>query len=709
MNLSFASPRRQGWLLLFLLMATLGGMLTVVVLYLPKASSELSVHLARFDVDFSRSDAWKALGGSWDASTGEIESKSEERGAKLVSQLGPWQDIEVQADMQIADADGEAGILLRTSHEEEGVDAYNGYFAGIRAIDGVLELGRADFGWRSLAHTRLPVPAVAGSWIHLRIAAVGCTLLFEATLPGGQMSALQVDDPGCIRLGSFGLRSSLTSTRWKNLRIAAATAAHLVTRAPLTGSLSAAAPPAAIESALLSDPAPYIEAYASEARKHAILPGVDLIGKFTMLPGIHRGVRLQGTVISTPPLVAIQDDSSALILPQIDATTNLKRGDVVEAQGDLVSSRFRSELDNAKVRLLWSDTPIPPLAVAASQLTSGVYRGRTISIEGILTSVHVEPSGYQLVLKDRDFLFRAVGGHNFAQNPAELQPGSRLRILGTATSMERFTDNIYPFAVVVDRIDVLAPPPWWSLRHIVLVVMGVLLLLLAAQLALHRLQSWHTNSLLHEREQLAFEMHDTLAQNFTGIAYQLQAASLEKRGEQHILAHVASALRMVQISHKEASRTIAALRPQHRDAAAILTALRESGQRLSDGGNLEIATELVGRNTRLPLRVTDALFRIGQEAISNAVQHSGGNRITVELALHRRSVDFSIRDNGHGFPNGIVADGLGITGMRNRAALIKAHLLISTVPGEGSAVTVHAAFPVSFRLLAFFRGEDAAA
>jgi len=700
-----ASP--FGWLMAASGCATL----LLLVLYacsytmLP-AALHLGSSAGRFDADFSRSDAWNALGGSWDAHTGVIESKSEERGAKLISRLGPWSNMEVQADMLMSDADGESGILLRTSQEEEGVNAYNGYFASIRAMDGMVQISRSDYGLRSLVHAQLHTNAVAGSWLHLRLAAAGCALLFEVTPSTGQPITLATTDAVCLQKGSFGLRSSQSGTLWRNLHLAQATTADPALQAPLPNAMGASTQSTTLlDLALPDDQAPYLAALAVQARKHEILPGVDPISKFALLPGLHHNVRLQGTVISTPPLAAIQDDSSALILPQLNADTHLKRGDVVEAQGDVFTTRFRSQLDNAHIRLLWSDTPIPPLAVTASQLTSGAYRGRTISIEGILVSSEVRDSSYQLILRDRDFLFRAVGKRDFAQNLASFEPGSRLRILGFATSMERFTSNNYPFAVIADHIERLAPAPWWNLQHALAVAMVVVLFLLGIQFALHRLQRWHTNSLLHEREQLAFEMHDTLAQNFTGIAYQLQAASLEKRGESFMRQHVETSLRLVQISHKEASRTIAALRPQHRDAASILAALQESGERLSYGGNLTIRTELSGWNTQLPLRITDALFRIGQEAISNAVQHSGCTALDLKLVLQHRSVDFYVRDNGCGFQPDAVSDGLGLTGMRNRAALIKAQLNLDTVPGQGTTIAVHASFPLSFRLLDIFRSN----
>src|SRR5450756_1479751 len=155
-------------------------------------------------------------------------------------------------------------------------------------------------------------------------------------------------------------------------------------------------------------------------------------------------------------------------------------------------------------------------------------------------------------------------------------------------------------------------------------------------------------------------MHDTLAQSFTGIAYLLQAANLEKRGASQMRAHISNALEMVHRSHREASRTIAALRPQYRDAAAILSALKESAERLSDGATLQIITTLSGRTSRVPFPVTDALFRVGQEAISNAIQHSGCTQLTMELGLSQRHAQLKIRDNGRGFSPQVIQEGLGI-------------------------------------------------
>jgi two-component sensor histidine kinase len=643
---------------------------------------------------FSHNDAWVALGGEWAANSGEIQNNSYERGAKLMTRLSVSDDLQIQVDVKTTSPDGEAGFIIRSSGEEEGVDAYHGYFVGIRSIDSSVEFGRTDFGWLPLLYKVLPNAGGNQDWIHLRVVAVGCTFGVAATFPGGHTSSSIVKDQDCIRSGRFGLRSYLTGATWKNLEVRSAGPEDL-------GGFDSSAATPVPDGLVLAEPLDrghlnrYITSLRDEARKHEVVPGVEPISDFPLSPGRHPDVTIQGIVISTPPLAAIQDETGAIIVPHVDPKTPIKLGDFVEAHGTVMSERFRSWMQDGEIRVLWSDTPIPPLRVTASQLTGGTYRGRSIELEAILISVVSQPEGYELVLQDGNQSFRAIGSRDFRLDPADLQPGTRLLLRGIATSLPQFTNNLFPFAVVTESIDVVSAPPWWSPTHVMWLLLSCVLLLICIQLALHQLQSWHLRSVLREREELALEMHDTLAQSFTGIAYQLHAASTEHRGIDRVQAHIQSAIQLVQMSHKEASRTIAALRPQYRDATGILNGLKEAAERLSDGGPLRISTTLSGRSTNLPLEVTDALFRIGQEAVSNAIQHADCTELKMTLRLSRREVQLSIEDDGRGFSGQALENGLGIKGMRSRAAKARAQFDLLTTPGAGTKIVVTAPVPLT--------------
>ena len=645
----------------------------------------------------SRDETWVEFGGSWVASPIEVENYSEERGAKLLSRREDWGDYQVQADLKITSSSGVAGLIIRSSGEEEGVDSYHGYFAGISPLESAIKFGRADFGWLSLLRVPLPNTEENLGWIHLRVIAVGCKFGVAATLPDGRTTSAAIDDRGCIRSGRFGLRSYLTGATWRNIQVAPATLKDLngFQRAGLS-------PTSDILSLYVPSDPDHIDRYLSmmrrEAKKREIPPGVQPINDFPVSPGRHANVTIQGVVISRPPLTAIQDQTGAMMIKYVDPTIPLKIGDFVEAHGTVVTDHFRSTMEDTRLRMLWSDSPVPPLVVTASQLTGGTYRGRSIEVEGTLVSATSEAGGYELVLQDGNQFFRATGAKDFGLDPSELELGSRVRLKGIATSLSEFTNDLYPFAVVTERIDLISPPPWWSPAHLVWLTLIGLAIFVCAQLMMNKLQKWHMKSMLKEREELALEMHDTLAQSFTGIAYQLQAASIERRGVDKVQAHIHNALKMVQMSHKEASRTIAALRPQYRDATGILTSLKEAAERLSDGAVL-VSTTLTGRGVQLPLQMTDALFRIGQEAISNAIQHSSCSKLAISLHLSKREVQLCIADDGQGFSEQAVGTGLGITGMQTRAANAKARFELVTESGAGTKITVTAPLPLGHGLL----------
>lgn len=430
-----------------------------------------------------------------------------------------------------------------------------------------------------------------------------------------------------------------------------------------------------------------ISAFREEAKNYELQPGVQPIGSFIRLPGKHPGITIQGTVISTPPMLEVQDETSAVMIPSYTTTRTLKLGDIVAVHGDLTSERFRSRIENASIRVLWSERPVAPLAVTASQLTS-LYRGEFIEVEGTVLSQSSADGKPELILRDGMQMFQALLYENHGTGPQNFAPGSRVRLRGTAIALPGYTHGLYPFTVIAYHVQLLSPPPWWSPTHIALLALGALGLWLAILWLLHKIQRWHMRSVLQEREQLAFEMHDTLAQSFTGVAYQLQAARAERNGQSAVQAHLENALNMVKVSHREASQTIASLRPQHRDPPGILNALKQSAERLSSAGELVIFTSLNEPSAELPLEVTEAFFRIGQEAISNAIQHGHCRALWINLQISRRFATISIRDDGVGFLPAPTSSGLGITGMQRRADMIKATFTLESSPRRGCTVTV---------------------
>src|SRR5262249_40747784 len=123
--------------------------------------------------------------------------------------------------------------------------------------------------------------------------------------------------------------------------------------------------------------------------------------------------------------------------------------------------------------------------------------------------------------------FRAImnrGRGNYLYG--KLKIGSLVRLRGVSVVDPAYTQSLTPFAVLVrssDDVEVLAGPPWWSAGHLVAAAIGLLLLALVINFVYHRLESMRLHAVMEEREHLAYEMHDTLAQSVAGIGFQLEA------------------------------------------------------------------------------------------------------------------------------------------------------------------------------------------
>jgi signal transduction histidine kinase len=135
-------------------------------------------------------------------------------------------------------------------------------------------------------------------------------------------------------------------------------------------------------------------------------------------------------------------------------------------------------------------------------------------------------------------------------------------------------------------------------------------------------------AILKERTRMARDIHDTLAQGFTGVIVQMEAAeeALLEEDPEHAVRHVRRARDIARGSLGEARRSVHALRPQALDKAGFADALRNVIQNTTAGTSLRTDFHLDGERRHLPANVEECLLRIGQEALSNALKHAGNLR-----------------------------------------------------------------------------------
>jgi signal transduction histidine kinase len=193
---------------------------------------------------------------------------------------------------------------------------------------------------------------------------------------------------------------------------------------------------------------------------------------------------------------------------------------------------------------------------------------------------------------------------------------------------------------------------------------------------------------LAERERMAAEIHDTLAQGFTSILMLLQAAEprlADDPGEAR--RQIGLAVRTARENLAEARALVAAVPP----AALGESSLDEAVRRLADrlGEELDMDTECVvsGEPRRLDARSEVVLLRAAQEGLANVRKHAKADSVSITLDYGATAVRLEVRDDGTGF-DPEVASGFGLRGMRERAAQVDGTLDVRSVPGTGTSITV---------------------
>ena len=646
-----------------------------------------------------RSDEWRALGGTWELVNGTMRNESDERGAKLLTGSPYWRDYSIEADVYLLGNSGDAGLIIRSSNEEEGVNSYTGYYAGIRTLDSALVLGRAEHGWMEVNR---PIRSATGirpfQWYHLKLLAYQCEIVAEMTTPMPVAHySLGINEQNCVQSGRVGLRSYSAGGIWRNVVVRPATHQDVVEMLKSSEGQRDSMP--------FYGTAQDLDFLGSQHLSGENLTNVRPSSTAQSIASLRLDsfakpatATVRGVVILTVPRLYVQDSTGGVYIPQPKAPP-LKVGDEVEVTGEVHPGDFSSTVENATVQVLWASTPVPPVSVTASQASAGRYDATFIEVHGHLTAKERGPGNTLILdLDEGPQSFRAImnpgrGDYLFSK----LKLNSSLRLRGICVVDPTLTRNLTPFVLLLrsnEDLEVLAGPPWWSTGHVIALVVAVLLLALVFNFVYHRIAHWRLQGVLDERQRMAHEMHDTLAQSFAGIGFQLQAIRNGVSGENPaLLQQLDLASDLVRHSHQEARRSIATLRPESPESGDLLTALDVCARRMVEGGSVQVVSEREGDQRPIPLRISDTLYRIGQESVANAVRHANPTLLTIRLRFGDNLARLQIEDNGRGFvpSNGLL--GFGIRGMRRRAQSVSAEFRIESAPGEGTKIQVSAPLP----------------
>ena len=198
-----------------------------------------------------------------------------------------------------------------------------------------------------------------------------------------------------------------------------------------------------------------------------------------------------------------------------------------------------------------------------------------------------------------------------------------------------------------------------------------------------------------ERNRLAREIHDTLAQSLAALTMQLEVvdARAAAQGDRRLTAAATRSLELARSALEEARRSVLDLRAAPLEGRTLMQALERLARNVpAGGGALDIqvtADGLTDEAEELPAAVAVGLYRIAEQAVANIARHAGARHATIRLEREAGTVRLRVEDDGAGFdPAAVPAGRFGLIGMSERARLLGGTLRLESSPGRGTVVDV---------------------
>jgi signal transduction histidine kinase len=202
----------------------------------------------------------------------------------------------------------------------------------------------------------------------------------------------------------------------------------------------------------------------------------------------------------------------------------------------------------------------------------------------------------------------------------------------------------------------------------------------------------HEKMLLKERARFAGQIHDTLAQGFTGVLLHLEALRVRASRGARVGADELQVVRTIAaLGLAEARRSALALRPLALDGRGLAGALQQLAERSCVPELLACRWELHGVPRGLPVPVEEALLNIAHEAVSNAIRHAEAHTVAITLSFEAQRVELNVRDDGLGFDASEAkrrGHTLGLGSMQERAAAMAGECVVTSQLGQGTTVRV---------------------
>jgi PAS domain S-box-containing protein len=193
-----------------------------------------------------------------------------------------------------------------------------------------------------------------------------------------------------------------------------------------------------------------------------------------------------------------------------------------------------------------------------------------------------------------------------------------------------------------------------------------------------------------ERNRMARDIHDTLAQGFTGVIVQLEAAkgSMAQQNLDDTSLRIERASELARSSLREARRSVLALRPRALRNGSLCDAVEDLLRRMTAGTDLDATFAMTGEERVIPARWEENLLHIAQEALTNAIKHAHARNFRASLFFGPEEIELRLADDGRGFDLRTANDGFGLIGMKERVERMGGKFIIRSTPGKGTEIQV---------------------
>ena len=340
------------------------------------------------------------------------------------------------------------------------------------------------------------------------------------------------------------------------------------------------------------------------------------------------------------------------------------------------------------------------------------FHGQTVRVRGTVSVRQDSSEGRDLVSLESDGRILTVDASSAAGAMDSLVAGSRAEVSGVVVvQTENWRPNrAFPRTTGVrlvlrssDDVRILSRPPWWTPLRLMLVIGALVLVLLGLSVwnrVLNRLVERRSRQLTkeeisrdlarlktEERTRLAVELHDTIAQNLTGVALQLDAVELAAENNPPALpARLTLTRQRLQNCRDELRNVLWDLRSRAFEERLLSVAIRRTVAPHLGTAQVDIDCDIPCR--RLSDNAIHQILSIVRELVVNAVRHGEAKRIVIAGEMSENRIDLSVSDDGKGFdPDsrpGAESGHFGLQGLSERVHLLEGSVVLESAPGKGT-------------------------